>query len=677
MRNAGGGAGPFPNGGHGFALSDVTHSVEFERGGFWRRALALLVDTLIVTVILQLLAFALYPLSQGRVQFVSGFALLYCDKLDAVPEGVSVPADFGATSITDCRRGIFGLTSARVVTVARVTRNGAITTTRQIDHLLDAQGKPTGGPTLDALTWLLVFAMRFAFDRSRRSTPGRRICRVRLSNAADGQSPPPSSAVNRRYAAQMLPLLPLLIWSLTEKSIPGGETVASAWLSVGLILPGVVLVIAVGLALNGMIYRRDTWYDRYAGTSVLRLDKNHAIIPLSPAPERVMVDEFGVAIALPPPLPKPQSQNYFLRHWRGELSLPKSYWLNGTVFGLVVGAALGMLMWAGIPRIGERPIFWLTVMILARVFALLFQIWQAVGVWRSATRYKASGHSFWGGAAKTAISLGLAYVAYSSVFVTGPQFIGIYDIATGDALVGPHQFRVVADGKVLEFSGGISFGVAKEFETLLGAMGNVTTVRLNSIGGRILEAQKMSDMISARGLSTDVMQSCLSACTIVFLGGKERLLFDGARLGFHQPAFRGMTTLERGVMIGQEEARLQHFGLSRAFAERANAATPNGMWFPDKDELLREKVVTRIVMPQPTMPPPMPTAPKPPAANTAATPLAKVSPFPTPGAPVELETGTYQTMRVPLPADLVKRLSKPKPPQPAGTGTAAATGGQK
>ena len=77
---------------------------------------------------------------------------------------------------------------------------------------------------------------------------------------------------------------------------------------------------------------------------------------------------------------------------------------------------------------------------------------------------------------------------------------------------------------MLDFSGGISFGTAKEFETMLKAMDNVRTVRLNSNGGRIAEAQKISDLIKARGLSTYVTHQCASACTIVFLGGKQRYL---------------------------------------------------------------------------------------------------------------------------------------------------------
>ena len=146
------------------------------------------------------------PLSKGRVQFVSGIALLYCDKLDAVPEGVPVPADFNATSITDCRHALFGLTTARIVTVTRTIQTGAITTTKFIAQPLDAQGKPIIGPTLDSLIWILVLAMRAALDRGSRGAPGRRLCRVRLSNAAGGQSPPSSNAATPGMIASPAPV---------------------------------------------------------------------------------------------------------------------------------------------------------------------------------------------------------------------------------------------------------------------------------------------------------------------------------------------------------------------------------------------------------------------------------------------------------------------------------------
>lgn len=300
---------------------------------------------------------------------------------------------------------------------------------------------------------------------------------------------------------------------------------------------------------------------------------------------------------LPPPLPKPPSQNYFARHWRGELSLPRSYWLNGVLGGVAIGAVIAGLGILVARQDDAKPLLWLVALGAIWLCVLVFTTWQAVGVWRSATRYKRSGKSFWGAAAKTMIVIGVIQTAASFATVGAPQLAGIFEIVTGDSEVGPHQFHILANGQMLEFSGGITFGVAKEMEGFLDAMGGVKTIRLNSIGGRIREAQRMADIIKARSLSTFVIKDCLSACTIVFLGGKERFLLSTARLGFHQPAFRGMTTSERRGTIAEEIQRLQRFGLSKAFAERANSATPSGMWYPDKDELLREHVVTKVIAP--------------------------------------------------------------------------------
>jgi hypothetical protein len=203
-------------------------------------------------------------------------------------------------------------------------------------------------------------------------------------------------------------------------------------------------------------------------------------------------------------------------------------------------------------------------------------------------------------------------------------------------------------------------------------MTNVKTVRLNSLGGRLLEAQKMSDLIKARRLSTLVERDCLSACTIVFLGGTDRAVMTNGRLGFHQPAFRGMTASDRRLAIANEERRLQAFGLSRDFAERANRAEPSSMWFPDKNELIREHVATRIGSVNPAPPKPAPPS-APPVGGAIANATAAV-PSTFPAIPPALNTAA-QTPRVVIPPDVIKRLReapKPKPANPASASAAAA-----
>jgi hypothetical protein len=382
--------------------------------------------------------------------------------------------------------------------------------------------------------------------------------------------------------------------------------------------------------------------------------------------------------ALPPPALR--SRNYLVRHWRGELSLPVSYWLNGTVSGLVVGFMIGgmayLINWQG----DAEPVVWLSTLVASWILAALLTIWQAVGIWRSAIRYRQSGKDFWGGVAQMLTVAGVLLFPYDFGTVGAPQLAGIYEIVSGDAHVGPHEFHVLANGQTLEFSGGITFGVTQELERFLNAMAGVRTVRLNSNGGRILEAQKMSDLISSRNLATFVARDCLSACTIVFLGGKERFMLPTARLGFHQPAFRGMTASDRRAAIATEQQRLrQRFGLSAAFAARANSASPGDMWYPDKDELMRERVVTRLVSPKQVLPSPT-DAPTANAASssadsaavaTAARPVPAIRIPGTADPTASVGAAVDGAVRAKIPAELLKRLAA-QPRKPAVIPPAAA-----
>jgi hypothetical protein len=102
-------------------------------------------------------------------------------------------------------------------------------------------------------------------------------------------------------------------------------------------------------------------------------------------------------------------------------------------------------------------------------------------------------------------------------------------------------------------------------------------------------------LIKARNLSTYVASDCLSACTIIFLSGTERLISPGGKLGFHQPDFPGLTSKERQEILADQEQRLEQLGVSPAFAHKANMATPDDMWYPAISELVAEHVVTRVV----------------------------------------------------------------------------------
>ncbi|MFX7559753.1 hypothetical protein ABTJ75_18850, partial [Acinetobacter baumannii] len=84
------------------------------------------------------------------------------------------------------------------------------------------------------------------------------------------------------------------------------------------------------------------------------------------------------------------------------------------------------------------------------------------------------------------------------------------------------------DGREAEIAGGIKYGLTRDFERLLDAQPGIRVVHLDSVGGRIGEGKKLNALIRARGLDTYVEANCMSACTLAFAGGTQRILRRGA-----------------------------------------------------------------------------------------------------------------------------------------------------
>jgi hypothetical protein len=149
------------------------------------------------------------------------------------------------------------------------------------------------------------------------------------------------------------------------------------------------------------------------------------------------------------------------------------------------------------------------------------------------------------------------------------------------------------NGTEAEIGGGIKFGLTRDFEKILSASGGVRTVHLDSVGGRVGEGQKLNALIRSRGLDTYVDLKCLSACTLAFAGGRQRILKKGAQLGFHRASFAGEDNVDNHGS-GIERTVYSAAGISKVFIDRALATKNSDMWRPTEAELLSAGVVTRI-----------------------------------------------------------------------------------
>ena len=293
------------------------------------------------------------------------------------------------------------------------------------------------------------------------------------------------------------------------------------------------------------------------------------------------------------PAPAPRKRNYFARHWRGELSLPVSYWVNGFLAGIAAAmlAAIFTVLVQGFKAAAGTAMALSLVGFVAAILGLA--TWQWVGVWRSATSYQASGKRFWGGLAKVAVVVAaIASVRNFSIFV--PLISEHVQIALGDTKFGKSSFRLLRNGTELEFTGGINVGTASEFQRMLEAAGQVRVVHLNSNGGRVAEADLIAAEIEKRGLITYVSERCISACTHIFLAGRERWIGERGRLGFHQPTLAGLPKEEIQPVLDGVRRTLIAKGLPRDFVEKVMATPNDTMWEPSHAELRAAKIITGI-----------------------------------------------------------------------------------
>lgn len=288
-----------------------------------------------------------------------------------------------------------------------------------------------------------------------------------------------------------------------------------------------------------------------------------------------------------------RGRSYIARHWRGELTLATSFFVNGVLVNIAFNLAIFALtsfidaiqIPIGIPI--AMGAIWLIVICVA--------IWQFVGIWRSAGKHSTRGGlAFWGVVARIMVILGV-FQTISLVVASGvPQMREFIDIARGDANIGPHTIRILNNGSEVELAGGITIGLTAEIEQVLAAHPDVRTIHLNSNGGRVVEAERLRDLIARLGLDTFVASECLSACTIAFLGGTRRFLDPHAKLGFHSGNWPGMFEGERDARLQAVTDDAVERGVTEDFAEKAFLSAPQEFWFPSTTELVDAGFVTEL-----------------------------------------------------------------------------------
>lgn len=175
------------------------------------------------------------------------------------------------------------------------------------------------------------------------------------------------------------------------------------------------------------------------------------------------------------------------------------------------------------------------------------------------------------------------------VFVFGAGF-HVGDVITNSAKAAlGSAYDLGVRGRELELSGEVNYGLADRLENELKEHPSISKLRLDSVGGSIAEAMYAANIIAAHNLDTVVSEECVSACTVMFIAGKNRTLEKDGKLGFH--AARSADPTEH--LFGSFRAAYARFGVDREFVARVEAFNPPGLWYPTREELVAAGVLSK------------------------------------------------------------------------------------
>lgn len=168
------------------------------------------------------------------------------------------------------------------------------------------------------------------------------------------------------------------------------------------------------------------------------------------------------------------------------------------------------------------------------------------------------------------------------------------NIFGGGPNLGPHRIQLLLSDSELVFSGDMSAGAAQELRQALDTNPGVDVLHLNSGGGLVSEGRQMFALIQQRQLITTTDKFCVSACVLAFLGGRERYLAPGARLGLHEESSDVAGKAQVAASEQTDKQTMLSLGIRADFVDKAFSTPSDQLWVPTIGELEAANVITGV-----------------------------------------------------------------------------------
>lgn len=146
---------------------------------------------------------------------------------------------------------------------------------------------------------------------------------------------------------------------------------------------------------------------------------------------------------------------------------------------------------------------------------------------------------------------------------------------------------------VLELSGPIVPGdeqlVQRELDRWKANEVHVTGIRLNSMGGNVIEGARIARVVQRNGLDTVVGKnaSCVSICFTIFAAGKHKFANGSSRFAVHSVGINGEETELAHSITSLIVRNYKEFGVPDSVIAKAVTTPPNQLAPVNSGELIQ------------------------------------------------------------------------------------------
>ena len=277
---------------------------------------------------------------------------------------------------------------------------------------------------------------------------------------------------------------------------------------------------------------------------------------------------------------------------KGELNAGALFMLYASVWMLTLWL---MTTWPSSEESSTLRAFISVICTVAFPWVLSALVLAAIATWRSlATPHR----NFITENLKTLVRVLILLTIFPAArggFFLGLPYTGMVVSETVTRSAGPGWSITTSDsGHEIRVTGEIRPGLSDALTEVLEATPGVERIELESPGGSVSEGLALAELVEKYSLDTAVKTHCASACTMIFVAGRERILSADAELGFHR--CRSVLWFDAFLYDDEHNADLagyfQSKGVSKAFADKVISVPSDDVWYPPLDQLLAAGVVT-------------------------------------------------------------------------------------